>query len=560
MKIAKYTKNLYASEVYRELERHAVRKGHFDLTPEEQVKLAAQEVNQHTSINTPISAEPTNDLVQDVARLAFAMRRKGLVVQAENLEHKLVIFKQAESLLYNVTDEKNKDFIEMAHSDGDFQVDGFGELGAIETIENIAAKIRAVTEKNPTGKLASLNDIATLIKNAFGEGEDDVENPTTTESTESGAVNVVTQSSVAQIKEQLKQISDGFKQMQSINLDDAMTTFFHGQPGKSSVFNALGGNYQQLDRYGAMYKAAYGQGQPNAQTIESTLISNPNGANQYLQRIGVQDKIAKKLGDLLVKNAMGSGGAVAPSTPTSAPSTSAPYLGMTTAPSDAPYLGMGGETAYTSNDKVKQQAKQISYSVDTQIKKQQQLAQEEVDKVNAKLEPIKVSALKLAGLIEPAVNWKTDNLRDVRNFYIRVNGSIGQMQGELAKIHWILNGFGYADAVQKITQGIDLIKGSLKNLGESIKNVSGANIPDTHGRLLEIKRNLKTVLEKDKENRQAQQTLNLVNKMIRAISENQTKGERAVLDVIQGGYKTWQEFDNDTIQLLELVKRDAGGR
>ena len=38
--------------------------------------------------------------------------------------------------------------------------------------------------------------------------------------------------------------------------------------------------------------------------------------------------------------------------------------------------------------------------------------------------------------------------------------------------------------------------------------------------------------------------------------ENQTKGEKAVLDAIQGGYKNWKEFDIDTIQLLlGLAKR-----
>lgn len=534
--IAKYTKNLYASEVYRELERQAVRKGHFDLTPEEQVKLAAQEVNQHAKINTPISAEPSSDLVQDVARLAFAMRRKGFIVQAEELEDRLVIFKQAESALYNITNEKNKDFIDMAHPDGDFQVDGFGELGAVETVESAAAKIRAVTEKNPTGKLAGLSDIAALIKSAQ-LGLEDVETATTTESTEGGAVDSATKSSVDQIKAQLKQISDSFKSLQSVNLDDAMTTFLHGQPGKSSAFTTLGGNYQQLDRYGAMYKAAYGQGQPSAQTIQNTLVNNPSGANQYLQSIGVQDKIAKRLGDSLVKSAQ--------------------YYGYD------PGNMMQAQQAQANSamaDKVRQQAQQIAYSVDTKIKQQQQLAQAEVDKANAKLTEIKTRTARVVQALDQMASWSTDTLRDVRNFYIRVKNSVGQLQGELANTHWLLNGFGYAENVQKITQGIELLNGSLENLGKSIQHVSGANIPDTHGRLLDIRRNLNSILEKDKENGQAKRTLNLVNSMIRAINENQTKGERAVLGAIQGGYRTWQDFDKDTMQLLEMVKRDAGGR
>jgi hypothetical protein len=538
--IAKYTKNLYASEVYRELERQAVRKGHFDLTPEEQVKLAAQEVDQHQKINTPVSAEPTEDLVQDVARLAFAMRRKGFISQAEELEDKLVIFKQAECALYNVTNETNQDFIDMAHPDGDFQVDGFGELGVVETVESAAAKIRAVTEKNPTGKIASLSDIANLIKSAQDMlGEDGAaEVATTTESTEGGTVDAATKSSVDQIKEQLKQISESFKQIQSINFDDAITTFLHGQPGKSSAFNTLGGNYQALNTYGAMYKAAYGQGQPTAQTIQNTLINNPQGANTYLQGIGVQERVAKQIRDSLVKEAQ--------------------YYGYN------PAEQVVQQEVQKATERVSQQAQQIAYSVDTKIKQKQQLAQAEVDKVIAKLNEIKTQAARVTNSLDQMAGWSTDTLRDVRNFYIRVKNSIGQIQGELANTQWLLIGFGHSEAVQKISQGIELLKGSLENLSKSIQHVSGANIPDTHGRLSEIRRIINGMIEKEPDPKRPSanlaRTLNMVNSMISSIRSNQTKGERAVLDAIKGGYKTWQEFDNDTMQLLEMVKRDAGGR
>jgi hypothetical protein len=535
--IAKYTKNPYASEVYRELERHAVKKGHFDLTPEEQVKLAAQEVDQYQKINAPVSVEPTEDLIQDVARLAFAMRRKGFIIQAEELEDKLVIFKQAECALYNVTNETSKDFIDLAHPDGDFKVDGFGELGTIETVESAAAKIRAVTEKNPTGKTANLSNIADLIK-AAQLGIDDAEIATTTESTEGGSVDAATKSSVDQIKEQLKQISESFKQIQSINFDDAMTTFLHGQPGKSSAFNILGGNYQALDTYGAMYKAAYGQGKPKAQTIQNTLISNPQGANTYLQGIGVHERIAKQIRDSLVKEAQ--------------------YYGYN--PADFQSQINQQETA----EKVRQQAQQIAYSVDTKIKQRQQLAQAEVDKVVAKINEIKKRTARVTNAIDQMAGWSTDTLRDIRNFYIRVKNSLGQIQGELANTQWLLNGFNHSEAVQKISQGIELLKGSLGNLNKSIQNVSGSNIPDTHGRLSEIRRIINGMIEKEPDPKHPSanlsRTLNMVDSMISAIRSNETKGERAVLDAIQSGYKTWQEFDNDTMQLLEMVKRDAGGR
>ena len=99
MVIQKYTQNLYASEVYREFERQAVRAGKFDPTPEEIVKAGAFKIAQAESINQPIDVTPSNDLVNDVVRLAYAMRRKGFVNYAEELETKLVLYKQAESAL-----------------------------------------------------------------------------------------------------------------------------------------------------------------------------------------------------------------------------------------------------------------------------------------------------------------------------------------------------------------------------------------------------------------------------------------------------------------------------
>jgi hypothetical protein len=170
-----YTQNLYASEVYRELERQAVRKGHFEPTPEELVRSAAHQVTQQREVNRPVSVDPSDDLIQDVARLAYAMRRKGYITQAEDLEQKLVIYKQAESVLYDVTSEKAQDYIDLAHSDGDYQVEGFGELGVVETVESAAAKIRAVVQKEPTGKFpgktAGLSAIAELIRRAdLGDG------------------------------------------------------------------------------------------------------------------------------------------------------------------------------------------------------------------------------------------------------------------------------------------------------------------------------------------------------------------------------------------------------
>ena len=162
MTLSKYTDNLYQSEVYRELERQAVKKGFFKPTDAELIKLAAQEVQQTQSINQEVDTSPSEDLIVDVARLAYAMRRKGLVTQAEDLEQKLVMFKQAENAFYNVTKETNEDLMNFAHRDGDVNlIEGSGDLGTFETLQSVADKILAVTRKEPTGK-QSMNRLAAL--------------------------------------------------------------------------------------------------------------------------------------------------------------------------------------------------------------------------------------------------------------------------------------------------------------------------------------------------------------------------------------------------------------
>jgi hypothetical protein len=162
MTLSKYTDNLYQSEVYRELERQAVKKGFFKPTDNEIVRLAAQEINMIEKINQPMDSSPSEDLVQDVVRLAFAMRRKGFIAQAEDIEQKLVIYKQAESACYNVTQETNADLIGFAHRDGDVNIiEGSGELGTFETMQSISDKILAVTRKQPTGQ-QPMNRMASL--------------------------------------------------------------------------------------------------------------------------------------------------------------------------------------------------------------------------------------------------------------------------------------------------------------------------------------------------------------------------------------------------------------
>jgi hypothetical protein len=146
--IKRHDESIFSSEVYRELERQAVRKGFFKPTEEQLVKLAAQEVQKEPEL--------TGDLVADVAILAENLRTKGYVKQASELERKLVLFKQAEVHLYNVHGEEGEDVLNFAHKDGDVEiVPAQEERGKVETVQSAAKKILEVVQKTPTGKFAS---------------------------------------------------------------------------------------------------------------------------------------------------------------------------------------------------------------------------------------------------------------------------------------------------------------------------------------------------------------------------------------------------------------------
>jgi hypothetical protein len=81
--------NLYASEVYRELERQAIRKGFFTPTDSDIVKNAAVNVKNTNLENTVLNE--SGNLLQDIAILTSELRKKGLDTYAENIEQNLLI-------------------------------------------------------------------------------------------------------------------------------------------------------------------------------------------------------------------------------------------------------------------------------------------------------------------------------------------------------------------------------------------------------------------------------------------------------------------------------------
>lgn len=159
--------NVHSSEIYRAMEREAVKKGFFDPSPEEIVRLAAEQTDfiRESSV---IDAKSTGDLFADVSKLVDGLKRRGYVVQAEEISNNLLMYKQAECALYNLKMETNQEYTDLAHPEGNADIVDAGELGEIETQQSMADKILAVVRKTPTGKLASLAE--TVVKLAQDVG------------------------------------------------------------------------------------------------------------------------------------------------------------------------------------------------------------------------------------------------------------------------------------------------------------------------------------------------------------------------------------------------------
>lgn len=276
MVISKYTTNLYKSEVYRELERQAIRKGFFNATEEEIVKNATSFVKKASKKELTES----NDLIQDITLLAAALREKGFDKHAEEIEDNLLKYKKAESL-YNLNIENGNDMIDFAHRDGDVQIVDGGELGVVETTKSIADKILAVVNKQPTGQLpknASLNDLASFVKNA----QDYMAEPISLESTKEKK-NQVDATIVAykdSIINNLKVLNDSLKQINLATFDNIIkddgtsdVNFLMGKGHLSSIFNQLGGNSSVVVSYGALSNFAFKNSKPNVGAISNILTS-----------------------------------------------------------------------------------------------------------------------------------------------------------------------------------------------------------------------------------------------------------------------------------------------
>ena len=139
--------DFYESEIMRNLAKIAVDEG----------MITSSEVENSVSKLAGIKAlSPSKDLFADVAKFAAALRKKGYVEEADGIEQKMFMLKQAESQYYDVFNEEGEDLIEFAHQDGEAEVaPSSGGHGVVETEITGHQKRLNVVNKKPTGKYAS---------------------------------------------------------------------------------------------------------------------------------------------------------------------------------------------------------------------------------------------------------------------------------------------------------------------------------------------------------------------------------------------------------------------
>lgn len=132
-------KNIKFSDsfVMRSLERIAIKNGTFKQTELKNKHLIKEAVSSFSG-----------DVFVDLIKLAKELRNRGYKKQAEKLEDKLFICKQAEAHLYRAIDEDGEDLINAAHPDGECHISDAQEgHGIVNTILTRHKKILDIVNK-----------------------------------------------------------------------------------------------------------------------------------------------------------------------------------------------------------------------------------------------------------------------------------------------------------------------------------------------------------------------------------------------------------------------------
>lgn len=146
------------SSTMRSFANLAMKKG--IITPESITKVAS--VNKQI-VQSKLTPGP--NLEENILKLCAALREKGFVKNAVEIEEKFFIMKKA-VYLYDTHGETGDDVINFAHPDGSHQMKDVEGDAMIETIIDKQKAIKNMIAKEPTGKLAMAKKMADKVKSA----------------------------------------------------------------------------------------------------------------------------------------------------------------------------------------------------------------------------------------------------------------------------------------------------------------------------------------------------------------------------------------------------------
>jgi hypothetical protein len=116
-----------------------------------------------------LDLNPSKDLTENLLKLCNGLRASGFEKQANEIEDKFVVYKQAQSL-YGVSGEDGEDLLNSAHPKGSHKMEDVDSNEAVfEDLLDKHQKIVSVVDKKPTGKLASTRSIIDAVKIVLAE-------------------------------------------------------------------------------------------------------------------------------------------------------------------------------------------------------------------------------------------------------------------------------------------------------------------------------------------------------------------------------------------------------
>ncbi len=106
------------------------------------------------------------NLTENILKLCSGLRTSGLEKYADDVEHKFMSYKSAQTL-YETSKETGEDLIDAAHPEGSHKMKDIAGDATIETIIDQHLAGLKMVKKNPTGKLFSYKEIMFAVKTAL---------------------------------------------------------------------------------------------------------------------------------------------------------------------------------------------------------------------------------------------------------------------------------------------------------------------------------------------------------------------------------------------------------